>query len=107
MQEFFKNFSEEIMKNTKNWITSPTDPGVAAYKFRKIIKTDTEIERATVSASALGIYALYVNGERVGREFSHPAGRATIAESSTRPTILPSFFRERILSSSDSDRAGR
>ena len=55
------------MEMSKNWITSPQDPGVAAYIFRKIIKTEKEIKTATVKASALGIYALYVNGERVGK----------------------------------------
>ena len=42
--------------------------------------------RARVYATALGLYELRLNGERVGDADSRPAGPTTTSASSTRPT---------------------
>ena len=55
------------MKHNAKWITSPVDAGVAAVTFRHEFRPRREIKKATVSASAMGIYAFCLNGERVGK----------------------------------------
>ena len=55
------------MKITSNWVTFPGEPSVAAFTFRKEFKTNKKIKKATAYASALGIYALYIDGARVGK----------------------------------------
>ncbi len=55
------------MKNTAKWITSPRDAGDAAVTYRRKFSPKKEIRKATLSASAIGIYALYLNGIRVGK----------------------------------------
>ena len=54
------------MKFSASWITSPKNPGAAAYTFKKNFKTSKEIKKATLYASALGLYVPYINGTRVG-----------------------------------------
>ncbi|MBR7151839.1 MAG: family 78 glycoside hydrolase catalytic domain [Clostridia bacterium] len=53
-------------KNAK-WITAPRDMGVAATTFRRELTCNKEIKKATLCASAMGNYALFLNGERVGK----------------------------------------
>lgn len=55
------------MKINSNWVTFPGEPSAAAFTFKKKIKSDKKIKKAVITASALGIYALYVNGARVGK----------------------------------------
>ena len=55
------------MKLNSNWVTFPGEPSVAAFTFKKEFKTDKKIKKATAYASALGIYALYIDGARVGK----------------------------------------
>ena len=55
------------MKITAKWITSPKDMGVAVACFCKEFTPKKPIRKATLCASAMGIYALYLNGERVGK----------------------------------------
>lgn len=55
------------MKMDSSWVTFPGEPSVAAFTFKKEIRTDKKIKKATVMASALGIYALYVDGVRAGK----------------------------------------
>ncbi len=55
------------MKFTSNWVTFPGEPSAAAFTFKKELKTDKKIKKATVMASALGIYALYIDSARVGK----------------------------------------
>ena len=60
------------MEWTGKWITGPAqvddDEKVPPYLFRKKIeiKREKEIARATLYASALGVYTFRINGNRVG-----------------------------------------
>ena len=54
-----------MLTNAK-WIKAPTDAGVAAHTFRRIINPTSEVKRATLFATAIGIYAVYINGKRIG-----------------------------------------
>ncbi len=51
--------------NAKHWITAPVDMGGAAMEFRKQFDLDGKVESATLSVSAMGVYALYLNGKRL------------------------------------------
>ena len=67
---FLKNIASKrrkYMKINAKWITFPGEPTVAALTFRKSLDTDKKIKKATAVASALGIYALYVDGARIGK----------------------------------------
>ena len=61
----------EIIKNAK-WITSPVDAGAAAYTFRRDFALKGEVVKATLYASAMGIYVPMLNGRRVGDEILSP-----------------------------------
>ena len=61
----------EIIKNAK-WITSPVDAGAAAYTFRRDFALKGEVVKATLYASAMGIYVPMLNGQRVGDEILSP-----------------------------------
>ena len=54
------------MLNSANWITAPTDLGVASGSFRRILTLEGEVESATLYATAMGNYVAHINGERVG-----------------------------------------
>ncbi len=54
------------MKMIANWIKSPVDGGVSALEFRRDVKLVKPLKRATVMATAMGIYAFYLNESRVG-----------------------------------------
>ncbi len=51
--------------NAKHWIKSPVDMYGSAIEFRKAFTLDKKVSSATVSVSAMGIYALYLNGARL------------------------------------------
>ncbi len=53
------------MKNAK-WITAPCDMGAATVSFKKKIRVFDKISSAVVRASAVGVYVLTINGERIG-----------------------------------------
>ena len=55
------------MKINAKWVTFPGEPSVAAFTFKKEFNPAKKIKKATATASALGIYALYINGARVGK----------------------------------------
>jgi len=55
------------MKMNAKWVTFPGEPSAAAFTFKKEFKANKKIKKATVAASALGIYALYIDGARVGK----------------------------------------
>ncbi|MBE6553326.1 MAG: alfa-L-rhamnosidase [Ruminococcaceae bacterium] len=55
------------MKNTAKWITAPRDMGVAAYTCRTSFAPRKAVKKATLCASAIGNYAVYLNGARVGK----------------------------------------
>lgn len=66
------------MEWTGKWITGPAqvddDEKVPPYLFRKKIeiKREKEIARATLYASALGVYTFRINGNRVGDRYFAP-----------------------------------
>ena len=55
------------MKQNGFWITSPVDQGAAAVGFRQEFRPEKPVRRAVFQVSAMGIYALYINGQRVGK----------------------------------------
>ena len=55
------------MKINAKWVTFPGEPSAAAFTFKKEFKSDKKIKKATATASSLGIYALYIDGARVGK----------------------------------------
>lgn len=55
------------------WITSPRDAGVAAYRYEKAFSTaEKPLKKATLSASAIGVYVAELNGARVGHAVLTP-----------------------------------
>ncbi len=54
------------MKNTASWITSPRDAGSAVYTYRRSVTVKKPIQSAVLTASAMGVYVPYLNGERLG-----------------------------------------
>ena len=55
------------MKTNAKWITAPRDMGVAATTFRCDLTCKKAIKKATLCATSMGNYALFLNGERVGK----------------------------------------
>ncbi|MBE6602489.1 MAG: alfa-L-rhamnosidase [Ruminococcaceae bacterium] len=55
------------MKITAKWIASPEGDYAGARLFTKCFAPKKEIKKATLYASAMGIYAPFVNGTRVGK----------------------------------------
>ncbi len=53
------------MKNAK-WITAPYDFKEAAVVFEKTLSVSAPVKRATLYATAMGIYHAYMDGEKVG-----------------------------------------
>ena len=61
------------MLQSASWITSPRDAGVAAYRYEKAFSTAGKpLKKATLSASAIGIYVAELNGARVGHAVLTP-----------------------------------
>ena len=54
------------MKASAKWIAAPIDPGYSVVSFRTSFKPKKTIKRATVNATAMGVYTFFLNGERVG-----------------------------------------
>lgn len=55
-----------------HWITAPRDMGVAAVNFTCNFKTEKAIRKATVKATAIGVYNFFVNGKKVGKAVLTP-----------------------------------
>jgi alpha-L-rhamnosidase len=55
------------MLSQANWITSPKDAGTAARAFKKQIYPKAVVEKATLFATAMGNYAVHIDGERIGK----------------------------------------
>ena len=51
--------------NAKHWIASPVDMGGSAVEFRHHFKVSKKVASATISVTAMGVYALYLNGKRL------------------------------------------
>ena len=50
-----------------NWITAPRDAGTAVLTYRRNFCPQKAVKQATLYTSAIGVYALFINGERVGK----------------------------------------
>ena len=55
------------MIRTAKWITSPRDAEQAVYTYSKNFSVSKDIARATLYASAIGVYTPYINEKRIGR----------------------------------------
>lgn len=60
------------MKQNAKWITAPQDHGAASVSFRTCFRGEKQIQKATLHASAMGLYVAYINGSRVGRAVLTP-----------------------------------
>lgn len=58
--------------NRKNWIRSPEETTAAAVAFRKTVTYRKSLKKATLSVSAIGLYAPYLNGCRIGKNVLAP-----------------------------------
>ena len=54
------------------WICYPKNVGAAVCEFKKTVKIEKKVVRATLQASAQGVYVAYVNGKRVGNDILTP-----------------------------------
>ena len=54
------------------WITSPAACGEAVYALEKTFSVEKAVKRATLQASALGVYVAQINGARVGDQILSP-----------------------------------
>lgn len=55
------------MKKGAKWIACPKNVGNAAVTFCNSFHPQKTVKRATLYATAMGIYAFYLNGERIGK----------------------------------------
>ena len=61
------------MLHSACWITSPRDAGTAVYRYQtRVQKKELPVSRATLRASSVGVYAAYLNGERIGHAVLAP-----------------------------------
>lgn len=59
-----------------HWICTPWKMGSSAPLFRKEFSTDKPITRATLRASARGVYEVFLGGERIGESVLMPGWTA-------------------------------
>ncbi len=64
------------MRKSAKWITSPQNLYPAAVTFKKSFALEKPVKKATLKASSIGVYAAYINGERVGRNVLAPGWTA-------------------------------
>ncbi len=55
------------MKSSAKWIASPCLAGSEVYTLRHAFRLKKAVKKATLYASALGVYVPYLNGARVGK----------------------------------------
>lgn len=61
------------MLNNACWITSPRDAGVAVYRYQKSFALRNKpLKKATLQASAIGVYTAELNGARIGNAVLTP-----------------------------------
>ena len=60
------------MNRRAKWISAPIDTEQAGIAFVRIFDTKKEVKKATLSVSAIGLYAAYINDKRVGRDVLAP-----------------------------------
>ena len=64
------------MKKGAKWITSPVNIYPAAVTFKKSFVLEKPIKKAILKVSAIGVYATYINGKRVGKNVLAPGWTA-------------------------------
>lgn len=95
----------ELLKKAK-WIAAP-EGGDTPPVFRKVFNLDKACTKAVMAATALGVYDIYINGERVGDEYFAPgwteykkrlqyqiydiAGYLKIGENTIEVTVAPGW----------------
>ncbi len=60
------------MKQTAKWITSPRDAGAAVMTYSKPVSPKGALKKATLYASAMGVYVPYWNGKKIGKGILAP-----------------------------------
>ncbi len=55
------------MKHYGSWITAPQNPEAAAVEFRHSFTPRKPVKQAEICATAMGIYALYIDKKRIGK----------------------------------------
>ena len=60
------------MKINAQWITAPEDPGLGAVTYRSSFCVNKPVKKATLNASAMGIYHPVLNGQKVTSSVLNP-----------------------------------
>ena len=60
------------MKKDAIWIKSPVDTGAAACTFEIKFALNKPVKKATLCATAMGVYAPFLNGKRIGKNVLAP-----------------------------------
>ena len=60
-----------MIKNAK-WITAPIDMQNICLSFVRQIKIDKPVKKATLNASAVGVYKVLINGKKIGNSVLMP-----------------------------------
>lgn len=60
------------MNNSAKWITSPGYVDGVGQTFKKSFNIEKEVKKATLYATAIGVYIPYLNGEKVGEYVLEP-----------------------------------
>ena len=60
------------MNRRAKWICAPIDTEQAGTAFVRTFEAKKEIKKATVSISAIGLYAAYINNQKVGNDVLAP-----------------------------------
>lgn len=83
------------MDFSAKWITGPAavdrDSEVAPYFFRKQVTLPENVEHAMIYATALGIYSIFLDQEKVSDSYFAPGIRSTITGCNIRNTMCLLF----------------
>ncbi|MBO7274725.1 MAG: alpha-L-rhamnosidase N-terminal domain-containing protein, partial [Clostridia bacterium] len=60
------------MNRKAKWICAPIDTEQAGIAFVRTFDAQKTVKKATLSTSAIGLYAAYINNQRVGRDVLAP-----------------------------------
>ena len=60
------------MKINAKWITAPENPGFGAVTYRRNFRINKPVKKATLNASAMGIYHPVLNGQKVTSSVLNP-----------------------------------
>ena len=60
------------MNRRAKWICAPIETQQAGIAFVRSFEANKTVKKATLSVSAIGLYAAYINNERVGRDVLAP-----------------------------------